>query len=135
MNKALKMVGIAIGGTVATMAAGKLIHLQEERLVKAREHKAKKALWSFLDCNGLTMNDVCYVSDSGYDPIYTFDGGRIDFDDLKVPEGYVLQKNILPGDGDVTYQLAERVHNDMLVSGYFRVLVHFIDELDWKPDD
>lgn len=132
MNKALKRVVIVANCVSAAMAAGKLIHSQVEKLIDAKAKQAEKALQSFIELNGLTQEDLQYVSDSGYDPIYIFDGNKLNFDELKAPRGYVLQKNILSDGCGVTYQLAERICKDRMISCYFKVLVNFCNEEDWE---
>lgn len=132
MNKALKRVVIVANCVSAAMAAGKLIHSQVEKLIDAKAKQAEKALQSFMELNGLIQEDLQYVSDSGYDPIYIFDGNKLNFDELKAPRGYVLQKNILSEGGGVTYQLAERICKDRMISCYFKVLVNFCNGEDWE---
>lgn len=132
MNKALKRAVIVANCVSAAMAAGKLIHSKREKLIRAQDERASKALQSFIEFNWLTHEDLQYVSDSGYNPIYIFDGNKINFDSLKAPKGYILQKNILPENGGVTYQLVERLNSSKMISSYFRVLVNFCNGEDWE---
>lgn len=106
----------------------------EREMIKKAEQESVEVLQDFVKFNDLDITFFKYVNDSGHVPIYTFDGSRIDFNNLVPPKEYIMQRNTFQ-DGSYIYQLSKKYNSFGFNITAYNIYIYFIDEKDWKLDN